>query len=43
MPANTLNEMILGFSVILGTLIAYTLSLIIRTKATKKKKNEPRQ
>ncbi len=43
MPANTMNEMILGFAVILGTLGAYALSLIIRTKAAKKKKNQPRQ
>ena len=43
MPANTLNEMILGFTVILGTLGVYTISLIIRIKAAKKNKNKPHQ
>lgn len=43
MPANTLNEMILGFAVILGTLGVYTISLIIRTRVAKKNKNKPRQ
>jgi hypothetical protein len=30
MPADTLNEMILGFAVIIGILILYVLSLVIR-------------
>jgi hypothetical protein len=36
MPADTLNDMILGFAVILGTLTLYVLSLIIRIAKAKK-------
>jgi len=35
MPADTLNEMILGFAVILGILLIYVVILIIRTKKAK--------
>ena len=35
MPVNTLNEMILGFAVILGVLLIYILSLILRTRRAK--------
>lgn len=42
MPSDTLNEMILGFVVILGVLAFYSLTLIIRTKkALAKHKNKP--
>jgi competence protein ComGF len=40
MPANTLNDMILGFSVILGILLIYIITLIIRTQHVKKTKQE---
>lgn len=41
MPADTLNEMILGISVILGVLALYTLSLSLRIhKAQKRLKNK---
>ena len=30
MPANTLNDMILGFAVILGIVLIYAITLIIR-------------
>jgi hypothetical protein len=36
MPANTLNDMILGFAVILGILLIYIITLIIRTYRVKK-------
>lgn len=36
MPANTLNDMILGYSVILGILLVYTISLILRTKSAQR-------
>jgi hypothetical protein len=32
MPANTLNDMILGYAVILGILLMYILTIIIRTR-----------
>ena len=38
MPANTLNDMILGFSIILGSLVIYILTLIIRTHNLRKKR-----
>ena len=38
MPANTLNDMILGFAVILGILLIYIISLIIRTHRAKTRK-----
>lgn len=38
MPADTLNDMILGYSVIFGILIVYILSLIVRTQNTKRKR-----
>lgn len=42
MPANTLNDMILGYAVILGILLIYVITLIIRThKAKGQKKNTP--
>ena len=44
MPSDTLNEMILGFSVILGVLLFYTLTLIIRTKkARDQQENKPEE
>lgn len=40
MPADTLTEMILGFSVILGGLLLYALSLFLRIRrAQNRKKN----
>jgi hypothetical protein len=38
MPANTLNDMILGFAIILGSLVIYILTLIIRTHKAKKRR-----
>jgi hypothetical protein len=35
MPAETLNEMILGFAVILGVLVMYIITLILRTRHAK--------
>ena len=35
MPAETLNEMILGFGVILGILLIYVFSLILRIRKAK--------
>ncbi len=35
MPADTLNDMILGFAVILGVLTLYVLSLILRIAKAK--------
>lgn len=43
MPADTLNEMILGFAVILSVLMAYVLSLAYRTRKAKKRKEHPPQ
>jgi hypothetical protein len=40
MPADTLTDMILGFAVILGVLVLYVLSLIIRIAKTKKDKTQ---
>jgi hypothetical protein len=37
MPADTLNDMILGFAVILGILLLYVLSLIVRIAKTKER------
>jgi hypothetical protein len=36
MPADTFNDMILGFAVILGILLIYIITLIIRTHNAKK-------
>jgi hypothetical protein len=42
MPANTLNDMILGYAVILGILLIYILTIIIRTrKARRQYENKP--
>lgn len=42
MNADTLNNMILGFSVILGVLLLYVLSLAVRIRNAKKtRKNLP--
>lgn len=38
MPANTLNDMILGFAVILGILVIYILTLILRIYSAKKQR-----
>jgi hypothetical protein len=35
MPAETLNEMILGFAVILGVLVMYIITLILRTRGAR--------
>ena len=40
MPVNTLQEMILGFVVLLGILLIYTLSLTIRTHRSKKRNKQ---
>ena len=40
MPANTLNEMILGYAVILGILLIYVITLIIRTHIAKAQRND---
>jgi len=37
MPANTLSDMILGFSVVIGILFLYVLSLFLRLKHEKRK------
>ena len=44
MPANTLNDMILGFAVILGTILIYIITLIIRIRSATKHddKNSPK-
>ena len=42
MPSDTMNEMILGFAVILGVLVVYTITLIIRfRKALAQLKDKP--
>jgi hypothetical protein len=42
MPANTLNDMILGYAIILGILLIYILTIIIRTrKARHQQENKP--
>jgi competence protein ComGF len=38
MPPNTLPEMILGFAVILGILLIYVFTLIIRTHKAKSRR-----
>jgi hypothetical protein len=43
MPANTLNEMILGYAVILGILLIYVISLIIRTRIAKTQRKNTHQ
>jgi len=44
MPTNTLNDMILGYAVILGILLIYILTLIIRTrKARVQQENNPQE
>ncbi len=40
MPADTLNDMILGFAVILSVLILYALSLLVRIAKAKKDKSQ---
>ncbi len=40
MPANTLNDMILGYALIFGILLLYTLSLILRTQSAKRKNKD---
>lgn len=40
MPLNTLPEMILGFAVILGILLIYIVTLIIRTQKAKSRYQE---
>lgn len=42
MTLDTLNEMILGFAVILGTLILYSLTLFFRIRR-ERTKNKPDQ
>jgi hypothetical protein len=42
MPADTLNEMILGFSVILGVLVLYTLSLLLRIRKSQRQLKDGR-
>jgi hypothetical protein len=37
MPADTMTEMILGFSVIMGVLVVYILTLIARTRRAQAK------
>jgi len=44
MPSDTMNEMILGFVVILGVLVVYTFTLIVRIrKALAEHKNKPEE
>jgi hypothetical protein len=44
MPVNTLNDMILGFAIILGILLIYVITLIIRTHIAKtRQKNNPQE
>ena len=40
MPLNTLPEMILGFTVILGILLIYVVTLILRTRKAKSQYQE---
>ena len=40
MPLNTLPEMILGFALILGILLIYIVTLIIRTRKAKSRYQE---
>ena len=39
MPADTMNDMILGFSVILVVLIIYAMTLILRIRQAKRKQH----
>ena len=43
MPADTLTEMILGFSVILGVLLLYVLSLFLRVRKAKNRQKKRRR
>ena len=43
MHANTLNDMILGYAVILAILLVYILTLIIRTRLAKGRKEKRSQ
>jgi competence protein ComGF len=43
MPLNTLTEMILGFAVIIGVLLLYVISLIIRTQKAKSRYQADRE
>ena len=44
MPANTMNDMILGYAVILGILLIYVIILFIRIRAAKiQRKNTQHQ
>jgi hypothetical protein len=43
MPANTLTDMILGYAVILGILLIYILTLIIRTRKARTQRDKNRQ
>ncbi len=43
MPANTLNDMILGFAVILGVLLIYVLTLVIRTRRARVQRERNQQ
>jgi hypothetical protein len=43
MPANTLNDMILGYVVIVGILLIYILTLIIRTRHAKARRENHAQ
>ena len=43
MPANTLNDMILGYAVILIILLVYILTLIIRTRLAKARRQNHAQ
>lgn len=39
MPANTMDSMILGYAVILGVLLIYVISLVVRLSLAKKRQN----
>jgi hypothetical protein len=43
MPANTLNDMILGFAIILGILLVYGVSLAIRLRRAKQRRENNTQ
>ena len=43
MPANTLNDMILGYAVILGILLIYVITLIVRTRIAKAQRNDTKR
>lgn len=40
MPADTISEMILGYSVILGVLLLYVISLFLRIRAAQAHKKD---